>query len=661
MTNSIQLKSIALVLSLLMLMAVVAQAQVPDMMSYQGRVTAGGTNVNGTAWFKFALVNAGGNATYWSNDGSSVGGGAPTDPIEIAVAGGLFTVMLGDASIPNMTEALDAGVFAGRGDARLRIWFSEDGLAFDQLALDQPLSSAPYAMVAAQVPEGAIGAAQLAAGSVSANTIASGAVTADKIAEATITSNKLDWSTMPATLILRGYAENGTFSTPPVASGTNAIALGNENVASAAAATVSGGEDNVASGNYTSIAGGGENRAAGIYAAVGGGRRNEALGVYSFVGGGYRNLATRNFAVVAGGDGNRATNDSAAVVGGISNYAWGQTSFIGGGIWNRAHAELSAIVGGRQNNAHGVGSFVGGGWTNTASSDFSVVAGGQMNVADGEATFVGGGLGNYIETAPYGVIAGGLHNTIVGGAPNIAIGGGISNRAGGSSATIAGGQQNVANGEQSVVGGGLGNAANGYRSAVGGGQSNAAAGSWSTVPGGRDNQAGAYAFAAGHRAKALMDGSFVWGDSTDANALAQVNDSVTMRASGGYRFFSDGGMTLGAELQANATAFSALSDRNAKENFEEIDATEILEKLGELPLTAWNYKADPGQRRYIGPVAQDFHAAFGLGNDTTINTLDADGVALAAIQALYRENQDLKARLERLEALVAGMQEPAIR
>ena len=53
-----------------------------------------------------------------------------------------------------------------------------------------------------------------------------------------------------------------------------------------------------------------------------------------------------------------------------------------------------------------------------------------------------------------------------------------------------------------------------------------------------------------------------------------------------------------------------------------------------LPLTAWTYKADPEQRRYIGPMAQDFHAAYGLGNDTTISTLDADGVALAAIQAL---------------------------
>ena len=124
--------------------------------------------------------------------------------------------------------------------------------------------------------------------------------------------------------------------------------------------------------------------------------------------------------------------------------------------------------------------------------------------------------------------------------------------------------------------------------------------------------------------------------------------------------FSDAGLTLGAQLPANATAWSALSDRNAKENFEPIDVEDILAKVAALPVTAWNYKADPDKRRYIGPVAQDFHAAFGLGNDTSINTLDTDGVVLAAIQALSRkvaaleaENADLKARLEQVEGRLA--------
>lgn len=108
-------------------------------------------------------------------------------------------------------------------------------------------------------------------------------------------------------------------------------------------------------------------------------------------------------------------------------------------------------------------------------------------------------------------------------------------------------------------------------------------------------------------------------------------------------------MTLGAQLGPGATAWSALSDRNAKENFEPVDTAAILHKVAGLPLTEWNYKDDPARRRYIGPVAQDFHAAFGLGNDRMICTLDTDGVSLAAIQGLYRENQDLKKRVETLE------------
>ena len=169
-----------------------------------------------------------------------------------------------------------------------------------------------------------------------------------------------------------------------------------------------------------------------------------------------------------------------------------------------------------------------------------------------------------------------------------------------------------------------------------------------------------FAFAAGRRAKADLTGSFVWGDSTDADMASASDNSVTFRAAGGYRLFSDSGLALGAQLPANATSWSALSDRNAKENFEPIDAEDILAKVVALPVTAWNYKADPAKRRYSGPVAQDFHAAFGLGNDTSINTLDTDGVVLAAIQALNRkvaaleaENANLKTRLELVEGRLA--------
>ena len=105
------------------------------------------------------------------------------------------------------------------------------------------------------------------------------------------------------------------------------------------------------------------------------------------------------------------------------------------------------------------------------------------------------------------------------------------------------------------------------------------------------------------------------------------------------------------------------SDRNVKKNFAPVDALAMLEKVKALPIQQWTYQAEADGVHHVGPMAQDFHAAFGLGaNDVTIATVDADGVALAAIQGLNQkleetrvENAALTARLERLEKLLASI------
>jgi hypothetical protein len=107
------------------------------------------------------------------------------------------------------------------------------------------------------------------------------------------------------------------------------------------------------------------------------------------------------------------------------------------------------------------------------------------------------------------------------------------------------------------------------------------------------------------------------------------------------------------------------SDRNAKENFATVDPESVLAKLVSLPVTEWNYKGDGADIKHVGPMAQDFRAAFGLnGNDDAhISAVDESGVALAAIQGLNQklteelqrqdaENAVLKQRLERLEQLL---------
>ena len=80
------------------------------------------------------------------------------------------------------------------------------------------------------------------------------------------------------------------------------------------------------------------------------------------------------------------------------------------------------------------------------------------------------------------------------------------------------------------------------------------------------------------------------------------------------------------------------SDRNVKEHFSSVNPRDVLEKVSALPITEWNYQADNETLRHIGPMAQDFYSAFNVGmDDKHISMVDADGVALTAIQGLNQE------------------------
>jgi hypothetical protein len=110
---------------------------------------------------------------------------------------------------------------------------------------------------------------------------------------------------------------------------------------------------------------------------------------------------------------------------------------------------------------------------------------------------------------------------------------------------------------------------------------------------------------------------------------------------------ANGDITCSGEVSANVVEIT--SDRDAKENIEPLDSREVLEKVAALPMSTWSYKREDGAVRHMGPMSQDFSAAFGLGkSDTRITTVDADGVALAAIQGL---NQKLEQRDAQVQAL----------
>jgi len=299
----------------------------------------------------------------------------------------------------------------------------------------------------------------------------------------------------------------------------------------------------------------------------------------------------------------------------------------------------------------------------------------------------------------YGTIGGGYNNLAGNDGGTLAdqafatVGGGFGNRAEGFASTIAGGDISTASGNWSVIGGGINNLSSGFQAptvaggaanlateswaTVGGGRNNEAHGQYATVPGGRLNQAsGQYSFAAGRNARThLVDavfpalptgvhnGAFVWADSNDFAFRSSANNEFAVRATGGMRVVLAIDGTTGAPTTTctllGLGGWSCPSDRNLKQNFRRLDGLEVLARVASMPVYAWNPKGQLSHVLHYGPTAQDFHAAFGLGDSPLrIAQQDADGVALAAIQGVNEKLDQREAALRReIEARTAEVAE----
>jgi hypothetical protein len=288
--------------------------------------------------------------------------------------------------------------------------------------------------------------------------------------------------------------------------------------------------------------------------------------------------------------------------------------------------------------------------------------GGANRVTDNYGT-IGGGYGNRagddllpVTTANGATVGGGIANTA--SEFGSTVGGGTDNQAAASNAVVAGGHLNLASNSGSTVCGGQSNQANGSLATVGGGSSNVASASYSTIPGGADNAASAsYSFAAGRRAKANFGGCFVWGDSTNADVTCGGGNRFVARASGGIYFYSDAESSVGVRVASGGGGWLAISDRRAKANFTPVDGRAVAARVAALPIETWNYKSQDASVRHIGPMAQDFHAAFNVGEDDRyIGTIDADGVALAAVQGLYQMAQEQDVLIAKLQQQNAALE-----
>lgn len=387
-------------------------------------------------------------------------------------------------------------------------------------------------------------------------------------------------------------------------------------------------------------------------------------------------------------------------------------SVILGGLGNviDANAHESSIVGGRDNSVDRIqrGAFIGGGTRNDIlqDNDYAVIVGGRDNRIGSNSviTAILGGAENRIgNNVDGGLILGGFRNdirgTLISASRQVApvLVGGSDNEIGegrGSSWAI------ILGGDNNRIG------TNAAGAAILSGLNNNVANNASN------------AVSMGFRAKANHAGAFVWADRQISDFTSAGDNTFNIRAEGGVHLNNSTDLSFGAStrqminlwqtrygigvqsatfyqrtdsggsfswfaggthsnsantpgtggvemmrlnslgLRVNGTFVSA-SDRNLKENVRTVQPLEVLEKVAAMPVHSWNYKNDPASR-HVGPMAQDFHAAFGLGvDDKHIANVDADGVALAAIQGLNQkleetraENAELRAELREIKKLL---------
>lgn len=622
--------------------------------TYQGRLNTNSAPYSGAAEFQFTLWDA-------VNSGSAVATNNPASLIA-TVADGFFTV------------TLDFGLNPFNGQPRFLQTEVRTAIGpFTVLNPRQPVTATPYALRAMNLTTNGLAAgdydsavafnnagntfAGAFSGSVSGTFSGNGsgmtnvnAATLGGLSSANFWKTNGNAGANPTNGAFLGTTDNlplefkvngqRVLRLEPSAIGPNVIAgsSGNSVGAGLFGVTIGGGNNNRVFSNTNSppsssvISGGEENVIGGT---PGGGLT--FLGGYNFIGGGYghsiraggdfdtiaggqaNSIGTNaDFATIAGGSGNQiGTSSSAGVIsGGNANNVAANSIYatIPGGQANTA--TNYAFAAGRRAKANHQGAFV---WADSTDADFASTATNQLLLR------AGGGVGINTTTPVADLHVKGpivIQNTPL--------------------TPTSTGSSNLLN---LLVGGGT--------SAV------ATNGSLNGI-----------SFYEAGNVKAMSlgyDGS----GSSSVNALR-----VYSATDAGLVTFQNGG-NVGIGTNAPAERLHVIgdilatgtitpnSDRNAKTDIESVSAREILEKVSRLPISRWRFKAEAAEVRHVGPMAQDFHATFGLGERATaIATVDADGVVLAAIQGLNQkltdelkrrdaENAELKQRLHRLELFLA--------
>jgi hypothetical protein len=540
--------------------------------TYQGQLKLNGTPVNAACDFRFTAFDA-------PSGGSQVG--AVQTVTNVPVADGLFTAYPVDFGAVAYTNSLWVQVAAA----------CPTGGGFTTFPLQQ-LTPAPAAVFAesAGTAQSSTGFSGSLAGDVTgtqgATVVASvGGQAAANVASASTLANGATSANTPSTLVARDAS--GQFAAGTVTTGA---------VASAA-------------GTALELRPNGE----------------RGLRLEPTTGCGAAACAPN---VVGGYSGNSVDAGAyGAVIGGGGNSA---VSFLDGP--NRVTGAYGAVVGGTHNTAGAYG-IVLNGQSNSATGSKSIVGGDQSTASGDSAVAFGSGSTASADRA----IA--LVSAAASGVGAIAAGSGAQAT---NDDSLALGPTSLSQGIASI--------------AIG---PSLASGSFSTAIGLQAHATGQFSQAFGFRADTaghsgavvISDGSQPFSatctptPSTPQSACAQADNEVRVRGAGGIRLrtsvqasdVAGANSNTGCDLPAGSGTWSCSSSRELKTDFSAIDPRAILESLVSLPIQSWRFKAEDPALRHVGPVAEDFAAAFPLGqSDKQITMSDEQGVALAAIQALYQ-------------------------
>ena len=684
MKKQIKLAAILLLLSTLNLPLSTLHAQTTAF-TYQGRLNDGTGPANGTYHLRFALFDA-------LTVGNQVG--SPLTNAPVNVSNGLFTVALDfGANFTGAGRWLEIGVRTNGGGA------------FTSLIPRQPITATPYAITAGNLSGAlagtslsgtysspvtlnnvannfagsganltALNASQLASGTVSdarlsPNVSLLGAsIESAEITDGTITPGDLNltafnptfWRTLGNAGTTPGTHFLGTTDNQPLEfKVNNQRGLRLEPTANDANHS-----------NIVNIVGGSpvNTIAAGVYGSVivGGGAANMAGDVLI-------NSVSAHMAFLGGGEQNTIQPDASS-------------SFLGGGGFNSIQpwAQYSFLGGGQANSIqpYAFFSFLGGGFNNIISGMLGAIPGGDNNVA-GEKSFAAGhgakanhqGTFVWADSTDAAFASTQANQFAIRASGGVMLSDSTPNLSFGNTTrqmlNLWGTQYGI--GVQGYTMYSRADVGAGFAWYQGGTHSNAAGDSGGgqtlmSLDSSGANLPGNLKFGTGSLRQMLDLNGGVHG--IGVQAWTTYFRTIGGAANGGFAWykggvhaanqFDAGGGTELMHLTAGGlwvnTTFVSASDRNLKENFKAVDARAVLDKVAALPLTEWNYKTDAATR-HVGPMAQDFYAAFAIGpDDKHIATVDADGVALAAIQGLNQKVEEQGAALKSKDARIAELE-----